>query len=295
LFRTEFLLAVSDGPKVDEEAQLAVYRRLIEDMSPRPVTIRTFDLDETDALPALGLDGWFGRRAAQGSRRGIRLLAERPEMVRTQLRALLRAAPYGVLRILLPFVSSADEVRQVRRMIAEETERLVREGIVVPRVPLGVMIEVPAAALTADLLAREADFFTIGTNDLIQFTLAVDRADDRGAGRYEPLHPAVLRLLVMIRRAARRHGIPVSLCGEMAADAALLLLLVGLGLSSFSMTAGAIPIARQVLREHSSDDLRRLARQILRLSTVDEIEQTLYAAIGAERPRRNDVVTQAKE
>jgi phosphotransferase system enzyme I (PtsI) len=150
----------------------------------------------------------------------------------------------------------------------------------VPAVPIGVMIEIPAAAYTADLLAREIDFFTIGTNDLIQYCLAVDRADERVSRLYEPLHPAILRMIVMVRRAARRRGIPVSLCGEMASDPALLTLLVGLGLTEFSMTPGAIPVAKQVLGELRSDELRALARRILRLSTIDEIERELLAAIG---------------
>ena len=142
------------------------------------------------------------------------------------------------------------------------------------------MIEIPAAAYTADLLAREADFFTIGTNDLIQYCLAVDRADERVSRLYEPLHPAILRLIVMVRRAAVRQRIPVSLCGEMASDPALLTLLVGLGLTEFSMTPGAIGVARQVLAEVRSDELRALARRVLRLPTVDEIEHELAAALG---------------
>ena len=144
-----------------------------------------------------------------------------------------------------------------------------------PPVPIGVMIEIPAAAYTADLLAREVDFFTIGTNDLIQYCLAVDRADERVSRLYEPLHPAILRMIVMVRRAAARQRIPVSLCGEMASDPALLTLLVGLGLTEFSMTPGAIRVAKQVLAEVRSDELRALARRILRLATVDEIEREL--------------------
>ena len=149
-----------------------------------------------------------------------------------------------------------------------------------PRVPIGIMIEIPAAAYTADLLAREVDFFTIGTNDLIQYCLAVDRADERVSRLYEPLHPAILRMILMVRRAASRQRIPVSLCGEMASDPALLTLLVGLGLTEFSMTPGAIPVAKQVLAELRSDELRALARRILKLATVDEIERALLAALG---------------
>jgi phosphotransferase system enzyme I (PtsI) len=197
-----------------------------------------------------------------------------------QLRALLRAARHGQLRILFPFVSSVEQVREARVMIADAGADLARRGEHVPRVPVGVMIEIPAAAYTADLLAREVDFFTIGTNDLIQYCLAVDRADERVSRLYEPLHPAILRLILMVRRAAMRQRIPVSLCGEMASDPALLTLLVGLGLTEFSMTPGAIPVAKQVLAELRSEELRALARRVLRLATVDDIERELLAALS---------------
>ena len=181
---------------------------------------------------------------------------------------------------MFPFVSSVEQVREARAIVADVVQDLERRGDPVPHVPIGVMIEIPAAAYTADLLAREVDFFTIGTNDLIQYCLAVDRADARVSRLYEPLHPAVLRMILMVRRAARRRQIPVSLCGEMASDPALLTLLVGLGLTEFSMTPGAIPVAKQVLAEVRVDELRRLARRVLRLGTVDDIEHELQAALG---------------
>jgi phosphotransferase system enzyme I (PtsI) len=181
---------------------------------------------------------------------------------------------------MFPFVSSVEQLREARSMVAGAAADLLRRGETVPRVPVGVMIEIPAAAYTADLLAREVDFFTIGTNDLIQYCLAVDRADERVSRLYEPLHPAILRMIVMVRRAARRRGIPVSLCGEMASDPALLTLLVGLGLTEFSMTPGAIPVAKQLLREVRSDELRAMARRILRLPTVDDIERELLTVVG---------------
>ena len=165
-------------------------------------------------------------------------------------------------------------------MIAEASSELRAEGHPVGHVPVGVMIEIPAAAYTADLLAKEVDFFTIGTNDLIQYCLAVDRADERVSRLYEPLHPAILRVILMVRRAAARQRIPVSLCGEMASDPAILTLLVGLGLREFSMTPGAIGMAKQVLAEVRSDDLRAMAHRILRLPTVEEIEQALVAALS---------------
>jgi phosphoenolpyruvate-protein phosphotransferase (PTS system enzyme I) len=150
-------------------------------------------------------------------------------------------------------------------------------------VPIGVMIEIPAAAYVADLLAREVAFCTIGTNDLIQYCLAVDRADERVSQLYEPLHPAILRLIALVRRAADRRGIPVSLCGEMAADPALLALLVGLGLREFSMAPAAIPVARQLLAGIRADEMRRVAREALRLPTAEAIERRLLDVLSSRR------------
>jgi phosphotransferase system enzyme I (PtsI) len=210
----------------------------------------------------------------------VRLSLTQPDLFRAQLRALLRAARHGSLRILFPFVSGVDQLRQARQMVDETVADLARQGQSVPRVPVGVTIEIPAAAYTADLLAKEVDFLTIGTNDLIQYCLAVDRADERVSQLYEPLHPGILRVIAMVRRAAARHRIPVSVCGEMAADPALLALLVGLGLTEFSMTPGAIDVAKQLLREVRQSELRALARRILRLPTVEQIERELVAELS---------------
>jgi phosphotransferase system enzyme I (PtsI) len=283
LYRSEFLLA-GTGDDVGEEEQYRIYRRMLEGMAPGTVTVRTFDVDEDQLRRAAQrrLSGDWVADEDRGSRqglRGLRLSLIRPELFQAQLRALLRAARHGSLRIMFPFVSGVEQLREARGMIAEAAAELDRRGEKVPRVPIGVMIEIPAAAFTADLLAREVDFFTIGTNDLIQYCLAVDRADERVSRLYEPLHPSILRVIVMVRRAAARHRIPVSLCGEMAADPALLTLLVGLGLTDFSMTPGAIGVARQVLSEVRSDDLKALARRVLKLPTVDEIERALLAAV----------------
>src|SRR5204863_9004799 len=213
--------------------------------------------------------------------RGLRLSLTRSGLLRTQIRALLRASRHGPLRIMFPFVSSVEQLREARRVVSEVTASLQEGGEIVPPVPIGIMIEIPAAAYTADLLAREVDFFTIGTNDLIQYCLAVDRADERVSRLYEPLHPAILRVILMVRRAAGRHRIPVSVCGEMASDPAVLTLLVGLGLREFSMTPAAIPTAKQVLAEVRTDDLRALARRILKMATVEDIERELMAAVGS--------------
>src|SRR3954451_673622 len=288
LYRSEFLVTSGVEDISDEERQYEIYRGMLEGMAPDTVTVRTFDVDEEQlasrllqAQHPLG-GGWEAdeARASRQGLRGLRLSLTRPDLFRIQLRALLRAARHGSLRIMFPFVSSVEQIREARAMVAAAAADLARRGELVPDVPIGVMIEIPAAAYIADLLAREVDFFTIGTNDLIQYCLAVDRADERVSRLYEPLHPAILRMILMVRRAASRRHIPVSLCGEMASDPALLTLLVGLGLTEFSMTPGAIPIAKQVLAELRSDELRALARRVLRLPTVDEIEQELLAALG---------------
>jgi phosphotransferase system enzyme I (PtsI) len=279
LYRSEFLLSAGvDGALSvpDEDTQFAVYRRMLEEMRPEPVTIRTFDLDE-DQLVRHASGGYPSRSGRQGLR-GLRLGLAREDFLRTQLRALLRASRHGSLKILFPFVSGVDEVRAAKKLAAEVSAELAG-GEALPSVPIGVMIEVPAAAYTADLLAREVDFLTIGTNDLIQYCLAVDRADERVSRLYEPLHPAILRVIVMVQRAAARARIPVSLCGEMASDPALLALLVGLGLREFSMTPGAMGVAKRVLAEVRSDDLRALARRVLRLPTAEDIERELAAVM----------------
>jgi len=287
LYRTEFQLASGIADIENEDRQYDIYKGMLEGMAPGTVTVRTFDVDEDQLAAKLVHDplraGWLPSRD-RGSRqglRGLRLSLTRPDVFRVQLRALLRAAKHGQLRIMFPFVSSVEQLRGAKAMVAAAAADLAARGETVARVPIGVMIEIPAAAYTADLLAPEVDFFTIGTNDLIQYCLAVDRADERVSTLYEPLHPAILRMIVMVRRAAQRRRIPVSLCGEMASDPALLTLLVGLGLSEFSMAAGAIPVAKQVLRDVRLKDMRALARRVLRLATVDEIERELAAAAAA--------------
>ena len=293
LYRSEFLLGGGPPDIVGEGEQYHEYRQVIERMTPRPVTIRTFDVDERQLARPLvdsALDGrWLPEagRAGRTGLRGIRFGLAYPAIFKTQMRALLRAAAHGPLRILFPFVSSVQEVRVARMMLAESRSELEARGLASGRAAVGIMIEVPSAAFMASLLAREADFFTIGTNDLIQYTLAVDRADERVSDRYQPLHPAVLRLLRQVRRGAVRQGIPVSVCGEMASDPLLLPLLIGCGLTEFSMTPGALPRARRVVHDTSAGEMGRVAARVLTLGTVDEIEQFLFDAFG-----RPDIVTE---
>jgi phosphotransferase system enzyme I (PtsI) len=291
LYRSEFMLVGGPPDMAAEDEQYHVYRQLVDGMAGRPVTIRTFDIDERQLARPLvdaALDArWFPdeQRSGHAGLRGIRFGLAQPRIFKTQLRALLRAAAHGPLRIMFPFVSSAQEVRAARTLLLEARNEL---GPQVPgdlAVPVGIMIEVPSAAFTASLLAKEADFFTIGTNDLIQYTLAVDRTDDRVSNRYEPLHPAVLRLLRQVRRAAAREEIPVSVCGEMASDPLSLKLLIGCGLREFSMTPGAMAIARSVVRETSARDMVRVAAKALTLGSVEEIERYVSEAVGAYEGR----------
>jgi phosphotransferase system enzyme I (PtsI) len=288
LYRSEFLLAGGPPDMAGEDDQYEEYRRVTERMAPKPVTIRTFDIDERELARPLvdaALDTrWFPEpsRVSHAGLRGIRFGLAHPAIFKTQLRALLRAAVHGSLRMLFPFVSSAQEIRAARTMLAEAREELHARRIVAGHVDVGVMIEVPSAAFTASLLAREADFFTIGTNDLIQYTLAVDRTDERVSDRYEPLHPAVLRLLRHVRRGAVREGIPVSVCGEMAADPVLLRLLIGCGITEFSMTPGSLAMARRVVRDTHVGVIGRTAARVLTLGTADEIEQFLLDTFGRD-------------
>jgi phosphotransferase system enzyme I (PtsI) len=298
LYRSEFLLAGGPPDMAGEDEQYEVYRHLVERMAPRPVTIRTFDIDERQlARPVVdtALDArWFPDqpRVGHAGLRGIRFGLAQPQIFKTQLRALFRAATHGTLRIMFPFVSSLQEVRAARGVLGEAGKELRARGIVPGDVAVGIMIEVPSAAFTAALLAREVDFFTIGTNDLIQYTLAVDRTDERVSDRYEPLHPAVLRLLRQVRRSAVNQGIPTSVCGEMASDPLLLRLLIGCGLTEFSMTPGALAMARNVVQETSAAEMVRIAARVLVLGTVEDIEQVLFEAFGhsrdARRPRPAD-------
>jgi phosphotransferase system enzyme I (PtsI) len=264
LYRSEFMLSGRSLSSATEDAQYALYKNLIEQVAPQPVTIRTFDVDERQ------ISYGPSRRRGRAGLRGLRLGLARPELLRTQVRALVRAGAHGRLRIMFPLVTGVEEVRQAKRILEEVSTELA-----LPAPAVGAMVEVPAAAIAADLLAPEVDFLTIGTNDLIQYSLAVDRTDDRVSEFYEPLHPAVLRLIRLVRRAATRHRIPVSLCGEMASDPALLGLLIGLGLTEFSMTPAAIPMARQAVREIRAEQARMLARHALRLPTAEEIEKYL--------------------
>jgi len=284
LFRSEFLLAGRAVETLDEEVQYRIYRDLVERMAPHPVTIRTFDIDESQASGGGGgdQDDRAGVRGAGLSRgplglRAIRLSLRHRAAFETQLRALARAGRHGAVRVLLPLVSSVEELREAKDAVHSAIGEVEATGRALAPMPVGIMIEVPSAALTADLLAADADFFSIGTNDLIQYCLAVDRSDGRVATLFDPLHPAILRVIRRVIRLARPRGRQVAVCGEMAADPGALLLLLGLGVTEFSMSPAAIPEARDLVRQVSMGDARSAAGGALGLPTSRDIAALLAA------------------
>ena len=275
LFRTEFLF-MNRETLPDEAAQTEFYRTVVEAMDGDSVTIRVLDWGgekDIDALVARGLvPDVLDHNPALGVR-GLRLLLRQPDLFETQLAAILRAARFGRVRVLLPMVTNAAEVREARAIYERVAKRLKRRGEKLPDKlpPLGIMIETPGAALAADALALEADVFAIGTNDLAMYTLAVDRAATEVAGLYDPLHPAVLRLIQFATEAALRMRMPVSVCGEMASNPKLTPLLLGLGLRSFSMNASAVPRVKQTVRAIAIDECARFARRVMEQSDATRI------------------------
>jgi phosphotransferase system enzyme I (PtsI) len=276
LFRSEYLLGrARQWPTEDQ--QVDVYRRLLEQMRPHPVTVRMWDVGREELAPG----GPSSPNPALGER-ALRLIPRSPEPFRTQVRALLRAAVHGPLRVLFPFASGLADLKMALDLLEETRDLLRREGAAFREdLPVGLTLEVPSAALTVDLLARRVDFLSVGTNDLIQYLLAVDRADPRVSGLYQPLHPAVLRTLDQAVRAAAAQGVPLSVCGEMAADPLAALVLVGLGVRELSMTPAAIPRVKGALRAARADRARDVAHACLSLSTAAEIEATLRRELAA--------------
>jgi phosphotransferase system enzyme I (PtsI) len=270
LVRTEFLYMNRDDLP-DEEEQYEAYKTLVRGMEGKPVTIRTLDVggDKIAAPFAESFEGQGGNPAL--GLRAIRLSLKERKLLDAQLAAILRASTEGPVRILLPMVSNLAEVRGVREALQQVTRRLKRRGLEIadPPPPLGVMIEIPGAALAADALASESDFFAIGTNDLIQYTLAIDRGDEQVAYLYNPLHPAVLRLIQFAIEAALRARIPVSVCGEMAGDPRYTALLLGLGIRDLSMAPGNIARVKRRIRHLDLLAAQRRARAIM--DQMDEV------------------------
>jgi phosphoenolpyruvate-protein phosphotransferase len=283
LFRSEFLF-MNRETVPDEDTQADAYRSVVDAMAGDPVTIRVLDWGGEKDIEALQSEGIVPEVADANPAlglRGIRLLLRQTELFETQLAAILRASTAGPLRVMLPMVTTVAEVRAAREVYERVARRLRRRGerLAERLPPLGIMIETPGAALAADALALEADFFAIGTNDLTAYTLAVDRAATEVAELYDPLHPAVLRLVQFATEAALRMRMPVSVCGEMAANPKLTPLLLGLGLRSFSMNSSAVPRVKQAVRGVAIDDCARFARRVMEQSDPARIAE-LVAGFG---------------
>jgi phosphoenolpyruvate-protein phosphotransferase len=279
LLRTEFLF-MNRETVPDEATQTETYRTIVEAMHGDPVTIRVLDWGGEKEIEALTLAGVVPEIADANPAlglRGIRLLLRQPELLETQLSAILRASVAGPVRVLLPMVTTVGEVRAAREIYERVARRLRRRGERIPEKlpPLGIMIETPGAALSADALALEADFFSIGTNDLTAYTLAVDRAESDVAELYDPMHPAVLRLVQFATEAALRMRMPVSICGELAAAPKLTPLLLGLGVRSLSMNASAVPKVKQVIRSVQIDACVRFARRVMEQGDTERIRAML--------------------
>jgi phosphotransferase system enzyme I (PtsI) len=281
LFRTEFLyLERAELPSEEEQYAHAV--AALKSVGGRSITFRTLDLGGDKLPPSVRIPS--GTNPAMGLR-SIRFSLRREDVFRTQLRALYRAAAVGPMQILFPLISGVAELRAAKRLCEEVREELSREGIPhATHVPLGVMVETPSAATIPDLLAMECDYLSIGTNDLIQYSLAADREDEHVGYLYHPLHPAILRALRQIVVGAERAGKPVAICGDMGGDPALAWVLIGLGLRNLSMAPRQIPLVKSIVRSTRIADAERLAAQALALSTEIEIEELVYGAMNKHFP-----------
>jgi phosphotransferase system enzyme I (PtsI) len=285
LYRTEFIY-IDRRTMPTEDEQYELYRAVVEAVAPRPVTLRTFDIGgdkfassfqlPAEMNPALGL-------------RAVRLALSRPDVFLVQLRAMVRASFHGDLRIMVPMVASVQELREVRTLLGRAMQEVDAAGQGrAKHIPLGMMIEVPSAVIMADVLAREAEFFSIGTNDLIQYTLAIDRGNRSLAHLASPFHPAILRMIRQVSRAAAVHDVPVALCGAMASDPLAAVLLIGLGLRELSMEAAAIPEIKEALRRVTMEDCERAAEGALALDTAEAVEELIA---GTFAPGLFDLLT----
>ncbi len=279
LYRTEFLFMGRDALPTEED-HYRDYRAILEAMGGRPVTVRTFDLGG-DKLPSGQKD--HSENPALGLR-AVRYCLRHPDLFHAQLRAAVRAAAHGNLRLMFPMVSGLAEVRAAKRMLAEACDEVEAQGLPVRMPPVGIMVELPSAVVLADRLAEEVDFLSIGTNDLIQYTIGVDRQNKDVAYLYRPLHLAVLRMLRTVADAARAAGKTVSMCGEMAGEPLYTLVLLGLGLDELSMNGPSIPLVKRVIRSASAREGRELLDRILRMSTADDIEREVRAEMTRRFP-----------
>jgi len=274
LYRTEFLYMGRNQLPTEEE-QFEAYKKVLQGMSGKPVVVRTLDIGGDKELPYLNLpkemNPFLGLRA-------IRLCLEEQDIFRTQLRALLRASSYGNLKIMFPMIATLDEFRQAKAILEEEKQELLNNNIdVATTIEVGIMVEIPSTAILADQFAKEVDFFSIGTNDLIQYTMAADRMNERVAYLYQPYNPAILRLVKMVIDASHKEGKWTGMCGEMAGDEIAIPLLLGLGLDEFSMSATSILKARNQILKLNKSDMVELANEALQMSTAEDVVQAVMS------------------
>ncbi|WP_042502120.1 phosphoenolpyruvate--protein phosphotransferase [Thermaerobacter marianensis] len=278
LFRTEFLFLDRSRPP-GEETQWQAYVAAVRALKGRRLVLRTLDVGADKRLPFID---WPDEMNPALGWRGARLSLERPDLLQTQLRAMLRAAAEGPVSVMFPMVTTLEEVRRLRHAVEEAAASLEREGVAHGRVEVGIMVETPAAALSARALAGAVDFFSIGTNDLTQYTLAVDRTSQQVAALYDPLHPAVLRLILEVGRAAEEAGIWAGVCGELAGEPLATPFLLGAGMAELSMHPRALPEVKRVIRAVRYDEARQLAGELVNLPTGDEVRRRLRSFL-AER------------
>jgi phosphotransferase system enzyme I (PtsI) len=273
LYRTEYFYVGRDNLPLEDEL-FEDYKEVAQQIAPEAVIIRTLDLGGDKFASYLGIshtvDSIMGLRA-------IRLCLKYQDIFLPQLRAILRASVYGNIKIMFPMISGIEELRQAKKVLDKAKKQLTDDGVPFdPNMEVGAMIEIPSAAMTADILAKEVDFFSIGTNDLIQYSLAADRANEEIAELFEPFHPAVLRFIRNVINAAHDNGIWVGLCGEMAGDPVFTMLLLGMGLDEFSMSPQVIPEIKRIIRAITLKEAQELTREIMTLSTAWGIEQRVY-------------------
>ena len=268
LYRTEFLYMGRDQLPTEDE-QFEAYKAVLEGMGDKPVVVRTLDIGGDKELPYLDLpkemNPFLGFRA-------IRLCLEEKDLFRTQLRALLRASVYGKLCVMFPMIATVQEFRAAKALFLEEKEKLVAEGVTVSNdIELGIMVEIPSTAVIADIFAKEVDFFSIGTNDLIQYTMAADRMSEKVSYLYQPYNPAILRLVKNVIEASHKEGKWTGMCGEMAGDSLAIPLLLGMGLDEFSMSATSILQARSQIKNLTLDEMKKLVEEAVMCATTEEV------------------------
>ena len=273
LYRTEFLYMGRDQMPTEDE-QFEAYKKVLETMKGKRVVVRTLDIGGDKELPYLNLpkemNPFLGYRA-------IRLCLDQQDIFRTQLRALLRASAYGKLNIMFPMVATIKEFRDAKAILLEEKDKLTSEGQEVSDdIELGIMVEIPSTAALADIFAKEVDFFSIGTNDLIQYTMAADRMSERVSYLYQPYNPAILRLVKQVIEASHKEGKWTGMCGEMAGDETAIPLLLGLGLDEFSMSATSILKARRQINGLSKNEMAELAQRAINCATQDEVKELVH-------------------